>query len=92
MRRPNLDRPASPHALSALRGLVPFLRPYRGRIALGAKADLVLFDAANIKEGNSFVDPCRHPSGIEYVFVNGVAAVSQGRETGALAGRVLRKK
>ena len=64
----------------------------RGRIALGAKADLVLFDAANIQEGNSFVDPCRHPSGIEYVFVNGVAAVSQGRETGALAGRVLRKR
>jgi len=34
MRRTNLDRPVSPHAFSALRGLAPFLRPYRGRIAL----------------------------------------------------------
>ena len=57
----------------------------------GAKADLVIFDAAQITEGNSFADPCRHPQGIEYVFVNGVAAVSRGVETGALSGRVLRK-
>ena len=64
----------------------------RGFIALGAKADLVLFDAARIAEGNSFVDPCRHPEGIEYVFVNGVAAVAKGAETGALRGRVLRKR
>ena len=63
----------------------------RGRIAIGAKADLVLFNAAQIAEGNSFADPCRHPQGIEYVFVNGVAAVSRGVETGALSGRVLRK-
>ena len=63
----------------------------RGVIALGAKADLVLFDAAQITEENSFADPCRHPQGIEYVFVNGVAAVNRGVETGALSGRVLRK-
>ena len=63
----------------------------RGRSAIGAKADLVLFDAAQIAEGNSFADPCRHPQGIEYVFVNGVTAVSRGVETGALSGRVLRK-
>ena len=64
----------------------------RGFIAIGAKADLVLFDAAQITEGNSFADPCRHPVGIEYVFVNGVAAVNRGVETGALSGRVLRKR
>ena len=63
----------------------------RGFIRIGAKADLVLFDAAQITEGNSFADPCRHPQGIEYVFVNGKAAVDKGAETGALSGRVLRK-
>lgn len=64
----------------------------RGMVRLGAKADLVLFDAAQIKETNSFIDPCRHPEGIEYVFVNGVAAVKNGEETGDLAGRVLRRR
>jgi len=34
MRRQIPDRPVSPRPLSALRGLVPFLRPYRARIAL----------------------------------------------------------
>ena len=63
----------------------------RGRIGIGAKADLVLLDMTRIAEGNSFVDPCRHPRGIEYVFVNGVPAVDHGGETGALPGRVLRK-
>ncbi|NMC33437.1 MAG: D-aminoacylase [Veillonellaceae bacterium] len=63
----------------------------RGRIGIGAKADLVLLDMTRIAEGNSFVDPCRHPQGIEYVFVNGVPAVDHGGETGALSGRVLRK-
>lgn len=63
----------------------------RGIVALGAKADLVLLDAAQILEGNTFVDPCRHPEGIEYVFVNGTAAVNKGVETNALSGRVLRK-
>lgn len=66
--------------------------PDRGFIRLGARADLVLFDAAQIRENNSFVDPCRHPEGIEYVYVNGVAAVRAGKETGELAGRVLRKR
>ena len=34
MRRQTPDRPVSPRPLSALRGLSPFLRPYRARIAL----------------------------------------------------------
>lgn len=64
----------------------------RGIVNVGARADLVLFDAQRIAEGNSFADPCRHPEGIEYVFVNGVAAVKRGDETGALSGHVLRKR
>ncbi|WP_287365941.1 ABC transporter transmembrane domain-containing protein [Thauera sp.] len=34
MRRQSPERPRSPRPLSALRGLMPFLRPYRARIAL----------------------------------------------------------
>jgi N-acyl-D-amino-acid deacylase len=64
----------------------------RGVIRPGAYADLVLFDAGRIVEGGDFVDPCRHPLGIEYVLVNGSVAVERGAYTGALAGKVLRKK
>lgn len=64
----------------------------RGLVRPGAFADLVLFDAGRVAEGGDFVDPCRHPRGIKYVFVNGLAAVEQGTETGTLAGKVLRKE
>ena len=63
----------------------------RGVIAVGAKADLVLFDMKRLKDCSSFADPCRHPEGIEYVFVNGQAAIKNGVETGLPAGQVLRK-
>lgn len=64
----------------------------RGVIRPGTYADLVLFDAGRVAEGGDFADPCRHPQGIEYVFVNGVPAVERGTDTGALAGKVLRKE
>jgi hypothetical protein len=33
----------------------------------------------------------RHPKGVEYVFVNGVAVVEKGRHTGERSGRVLKR-
>jgi N-acyl-D-amino-acid deacylase len=63
----------------------------RGRIAKGLKADLVLFDAASVKDEASFDDPHRYPSGIPHVLVNGVAVVEDGRHTGARPGRMLRR-
>lgn len=63
----------------------------RGIIRPGMKADLVLFDADHITDPATYTDPCQHPVGIEYVWVNGIAAVHKGRETAALSGQVLRK-
>ena len=62
----------------------------RGRLCPGMKADLVLFDAPKVTDNATFTDPCRHPGGFAYVWVNGTAALEKGRETGKLTGRVLR--
>ena len=62
----------------------------RGRIAGGCMADLVLFDAATVREEASFEDPHRLASGFLHVFVNGVAVIRNGSATGARPGRALR--
>ncbi|MBP2637017.1 MAG: N-acyl-D-amino-acid deacylase [Firmicutes bacterium] len=64
----------------------------RGVIKAGAIADINLFDFSQIAERGTYSDPCKSPAGFEYVFVNGMAALDQGVETGALSGQVLRKK
>ena len=63
--------------------------PDRGRIAPGMKADLVVLDMANLQDNTTVAEPNVYPSGVQHVFVNGVAAVVDGKRTLALAGRVL---
>jgi N-acyl-D-amino-acid deacylase len=65
--------------------------PDRGRIARGQLADVVVFDAATVKDEATFDDPHRYPTGIAWVIVNGVVTVESGAHTGARAGRVLRR-
>jgi N-acyl-D-amino-acid deacylase len=65
--------------------------PGRGRIAVGYAADMVLFDPAAIADQATYEKPLLPPLGIHYVWVNGVAAVSKGCPTGALAGQVMRR-
>lgn len=63
----------------------------RGTLRAGNYADVVVFDAATIADKSTFAQPHRYPVGIEYVFVNGVAAVDGGTFTDARAGRVLKR-
>lgn len=63
----------------------------RGLLRAGMKADMVLFDAKGVTNNATFAEPCQHPSGFEYVWVNGVAALEKGHEAGRLSGQVLRK-
>lgn len=65
--------------------------PDRGRLGRGKKADIVVFDAATVKDVATYEDPHRYPVGIPYVVVNGVIVVSNGNHTGATPGRILRK-
>ena len=57
----------------------------------GYAADLVLFDPATVADAATFADPRQPAAGIPYVFVNGELAMDDGRRTGALAGRALRR-
>ncbi len=63
----------------------------RGLLREGMAADLVLFDAERIIDRATIDEPARFPEGIEHVVVNGKLVVEQGRHTGALPGRALRR-
>jgi N-acyl-D-amino-acid deacylase len=63
----------------------------RGLIRQGYAADLVLFDPETVRDAATYEQPRQQALGIEYVFVNGVTVIAQGRHTGALAGRALRR-
>ena len=62
----------------------------RGRIARGMYADVLVFDPAEIKQNNSFIDPHQYSTGMEHVIVNGIPAISNGKVTGETSGKVLR--
>ena len=62
----------------------------RGRIAQGAYADVIVFDTANVADRSTYEQPELLATGMRWVFVNGTAAVADGKLTGALAGRALR--
>ncbi len=62
----------------------------RGVLAVGAKADVVVFDAATVADRATYEDPHRYAAGIGHVLVNGRVVVADGEHTGALPGRVLR--
>ena len=61
----------------------------RGVLKVGNVADVVVFDAATVKDMSTFAAPHQYPLGIETVLVNGTVAVSGGKATGVRAGRVV---
>jgi len=63
----------------------------RGRIEVGAAADLVLFDPATVGERGTYAHPDRPPRGIEHVFLNGTHVVSQGTLIAHGGGQMLRR-
>ena len=63
----------------------------RGRIANGFPADLVLFDRAGVTDHATLEAPRARATGIRATFVNGRPVIHDGRFTGALPGRVLRR-
>jgi dihydroorotase/N-acyl-D-amino-acid deacylase len=62
----------------------------RGRIEVGAFADISVFDAGKIIDKATFEDPHQYAEGVHHVFVNGTAVMLDGGMTGARTGRVLR--
>jgi N-acyl-D-amino-acid deacylase len=62
----------------------------RGVLKAGMWADVVIFDPNTIKDVATFEEPNQLSEGMEYVLVNGVPVIDQGKMTGKLPGKVLR--
>ena len=61
----------------------------RGVLKSGMWADIVIFDPATVRDRATFDNPNQLSEGMEYVLVNGVPVIDEGKMTGALPGRVL---
>lgn len=64
----------------------------RGVLREGQAADVVLFDPATIIDRATYDDPHLYPAGIGTVIVNGTVVIDGGEHTGALPGRLLRRR
>jgi dihydroorotase/N-acyl-D-amino-acid deacylase len=62
----------------------------RGLLKQGMWADVVVFDPETIRDVATFDNPNQLSQGMEYVLVNGVPVIEEGKMTGKLPGKVLR--
>lgn len=63
----------------------------KGRIRLGADADLTIFDPQSIIDRSTFREPAKYAEGVKFVLVNGVLIVKDGRlQSGIHPGRPIR--
>jgi dihydroorotase/N-acyl-D-amino-acid deacylase len=62
----------------------------RGVLKQGMWADVVVFDPETVRDLATYDEPNRLSEGMEYVLVNGVPVIEEGKMTGALPGKVLR--
>ena len=61
----------------------------KGRVEVGADADVLVFDPERVHVAATFRDPARPSEGMDYVLVNGKLALDGGVLTGLCAGRAL---
>ena len=62
----------------------------RGTLAVGAHADITVFDAGQVTERGTVFEPNVPAVGVRHVLVNGVLALADGALTGERPGSVLR--
>ncbi len=63
----------------------------KGRIRIGADADLTLFDPERVIDRATFEEPGKYSEGIVHVLVNGRLVVKDGQlQSGVLPGRAIR--
>ena len=82
-----------PYAVHSSSGLTAetFHLKDRGFPRAGYFADVIVFDPASVAERATYEQPAILAAGMKYVFVNGKLAVDNGKYTGALAGKAIRK-
>lgn len=64
----------------------------RGRIEVGAYADIAVLDPETVTDRATFKDPHQYAEGIHHVFVNGKAVLLNKEMTGRRPGRILRSQ
>lgn len=64
--------------------------PQRGYLKEGYFADMVVFDPKTFRDTATFDKPHQYAAGVRYLFVNGQAAIDEGKFTEVLAGKALR--
>lgn len=93
LRRYVLDKPVlsmaqAIHAATGLPARVLAI-PDRGVLRKGAFADVIVFDPATVRDLATYEKPHAYAQGMEYVFVNGRAALVAGKPSAERYGRVL---
>jgi len=74
-----------------LEGSVPQMKT-KGRIQVGADADLVVFDPATVSDRGTYTQPNQTATGMRHVIVNGTAVIRDGELVrDALPGRPIRR-
>ena len=63
--------------------------PQRGTLQVGHHADVVIFDAATVRDAANYATPTLPAEGIDSVIVNGRITWQAGAHTGVRAGQVL---
>jgi N-acyl-D-aspartate/D-glutamate deacylase len=67
-------------------------QPNKGRIKVGADADITVFDPERVIDRATFENPAQYSEGIPYVLVNGVFVVKDSQlQTAAVPGRPVRR-
>ena len=62
----------------------------RGRIKVGAAADLMIFNPNTVMDNATYENPVQRPTGIDYVLINGHLIINKGVHSGALKGEMLK--
>lgn len=69
---------------------VPMMKN-KGRIRVGADADITIFDTERIIDKSTYEEPAKYSEGIMYVLVNGVLVINNGQlQSGIAPGRAVR--
>lgn len=85
---PVLSMQKAIHAATALPAQV-FAIPHRGVLRRGAFADVIVFDPDVVRDTATYEKPHAYAVGMDYVFVNGRAALAQGQPVSERYGRLL---
>jgi len=64
----------------------------RGRIEVGAIADIAVMNLDTVQDHASFAQPHQYSTGVKHVLVNGVMVLTDGQMTGERPGRSLRSR